>query len=74
MICISNRKATITVNPGGLKDDCQMNNDDKKKKRPLLFKYRSSKIFIFWTAAVGLFTSVNELIYSLFAKQNLMRE
>lgn len=67
MICISNRKATITVNPGGLKDDCQMNNDDKKKKRPLLFKYRSSKIFIFWTAAVGLFTStfVHSILFPL---------
>lgn len=26
--------------------------------RPVLFKYRSSKFFVFWTAAVGLFTSV----------------
>lgn len=30
------------------------------KKRPFLYKYRSSHTFVFWTAAVGLFTSVKK--------------
>lgn len=33
---------------------------EKEIKRPVLFKYRSSKFFVFWTAAVGLFTSVKK--------------
>ncbi|KAL9552935.1 hypothetical protein MBANPS3_003518 [Mucor bainieri] len=39
----------------------------QKPKLPLLFKYRSSKIFVFWTAAVGLFTStfVHSILFPL---------
>ncbi|EPB87383.1 hypothetical protein HMPREF1544_05809 [Mucor circinelloides 1006PhL] len=39
----------------------------QKTKLPLLFKYRSSNIFVFWTAAVGLFTStfVHSILFPL---------
>ncbi|EIE77972.1 hypothetical protein RO3G_02676 [Rhizopus delemar RA 99-880] len=37
------------------------------KKRPFLYKYRSSHTFVFWTAAVGLFTStfVHSILFPL---------
>ncbi|KAI8970143.1 major facilitator superfamily domain-containing protein, partial [Mycotypha africana] len=37
------------------------------KRRPLLFKIRASKTFVFWTAAVGLFTStfVHSILFPL---------
>ncbi|KAI8637354.1 major facilitator superfamily domain-containing protein, partial [Parasitella parasitica] len=39
----------------------------QRERRPFLFKYRSSKLFLFWTAAIGLFTStfVHSILFPL---------
>lgn len=39
----------------------------RKQDRPIFFKFRSSSIFVFWTAAVGLFTStfVHSILFPL---------
>jgi hypothetical protein len=47
-----------TITQGSVTDTCTKTDI----KRPFLFRYRSSNLFVFWTAAVGLFTSVSEVV------------
>ncbi|KAI8891254.1 MFS general substrate transporter [Backusella circina FSU 941] len=52
-----------TITQGSITDTCTKTD----LKRPFLFRYRSSNLFVFWTAAVGLFTStfVHSILFPL---------